>query len=512
VISTGGPRSLARGVGAAAAILFLLVPLALSANANDDLLKAAAQGDARGIARALGRGARIATSDQMGRTALHLAAARGFTAAVSLLLDRGAPLGARDAEGMTALARAARSLQGDVVKLLLDRGADRRSLAALLASRDASGRTLLHTAALRGSSAVTVFCTVAGDLDPRDDAGRTPLSLAAASAGVEAGERRRGYLEAVRALLDAGADPSAADAKGFTPLWYAVHSDDGELALLLSERSVDVTAIAEAYGRGDNRIARMLTERITDATATDAGGSTYLHVAALLGLPELASRALAVLGAAAARGTLALPAEVDRLDRYGRTPLVLAVGRGDEEVARLLLDAGADPNRPGERGVTPLCLAARQGHVGVADLLISAGAVVSPPGKTTALHEAVQARHADMAGFLLSRGAEINAFDERGNTPLFYAVETRAGTPGLDLVRLLLEAGATADARRAGGETPLLAAVETGKREEAALLLSRGADPAASDAAGKSPRSAAEASGNRQMIELLRGAMAGSSR
>jgi ankyrin repeat protein len=279
-----------------------------------------------------------------------------------------------------------------------------------------------------------------------------------------------------------------------------VRADDGELALLLSEKSVDVTAVAEAYERGDNRIARILTDRITDATATDAGGSTYLHVAAMQGLPELASRVLAVI---AAKGTPAPEAEVDRLDRYGRTPLALAVGRGDEEVAGLLLEAGADPNRPGERGATPLCLAARQGYVGVADLLISAGAVVSPPGRTTPLHEAVQARNADMAGFLLSRGAEINSLDEHGNTPLFYAVETRAGTPGLEIARLLLDAGAAPDARSPGGATPLLRAVESGKKEEAALLLSRGADPDAADAAGRTPLSAAQASGDRQMMALL---------
>jgi ankyrin repeat protein len=193
----------------------------------------------------------------------------------------------------------------------------------------------------------------------------------------------------VRVLLEAGADPDSPDAAGCTPLWYAVHSDDGELALLLSERGVDVAAVSEAYERGDSRIARILTERISDLSAVDASGSTYLHVAARQGLPELAARALALL---APEGGLAPVDQVDRLDRFGRTPLALAAARGEDEVARLLLEAGADPNRPGERGVTPLGIAARQGSTGVADLLLSAGAEPSPRGRLTPLHYAVQER------------------------------------------------------------------------------------------------------------------------
>jgi ankyrin repeat protein len=479
----------------AAAWLFLLLlaPLDASANANDDLLRAAAQGDAAAAGKALARGARLATADQLGRTALHLAAARGSVEVISLLLDRGAPAGARDSEGLTPFLRAARSLRGEAVALFLSRGADRRGLVSFLGVRDASGRTLLHAAALKGAApAVAVFCSVLGEADAKDASGRTPLSLAAASAGVEAGSGRRGYLQAIRALLEEGADPQAADAQGRTPLWYAVHADDGELALLLSEKGVDVEAVGEAYGRGDSRIARILTERITDPQAADATGGTYLHAAARQGLPELAARALA------------LGVEVDRADRFGRTPLALAVARGDEEMVRILLEGGADPNRPGERGVVPLVIAAREGAAEVADALLAGGAEVSPAGRTTALHAAVQGRNAAMAGFLISRGADLGSRDEQGNTPLCYAVETRTGLPGLELVRLLLDQGAPADGRCSGGATPLLRAAAAGKREEAALLLSRGADPAAADDAGRTPLGVAASSGDKAMLALLR--------
>ncbi len=467
---------------------FLFAALISAANANDDLLKAASIGSVPGAQTALKRGARIGVSDQFGRTALHFAAARGDLPMIDFLLSSRAPLGAKDSEGLTPLLRAARSLRGGAVELLLSRGGERQGLVSFLSARNRTGQTLLHAAAREGNAdSVAVFASVLSDADMRDNAGRTPLSLAVDGADVRPGDRRRGYLESARILLEKGADPCLPDGKGLTPLWYAARHDDGELALLLSEKGVDAAAVAEAYDRGDARIAAILTERIKDATVTDSMGRTFLHVAAQQGHADLAVR------------ILSMNVDVNAADRFSRTPLDIAAGRGDEEMARLLLAAGADPNRPGERSTTPLELAVRRGAAAVAELLIAAGAEVS----SRALIEAVEARNTSMTGFLLSRGADPNARDEKGNTPLFYAVETRTGISGLDVVKLLLEQGAAADERNAGGVTALLRAVDAGKREEAGLLLSRGADPNLADERGRTPLSAAREAKDREMIALL---------
>jgi ankyrin repeat protein len=473
-------------------IIFFSVCVLVSANANDDLFKAAVQMNAAGVKAALAKGARVGATDQQARTALHIAAGNGSLDIIGLLLDAKAPLSTRDSDGLTPLLRAARSLQGRAVELLLQRGADKNSLISLLGVKDSAGQTLLHTAARKGSAeSVSAFSALGVNSDPRDNGGRTPLSLAVSSAGVEAGANRKAFLETARILLEHGADPLRPDAKGYTPLWYAVRQDDGEFALILSEKGVDAMALAEAYDRGDLHIADILADRISDVAAVDSTGRTFLHVAAGQGLTSLAEK------------LLSLQADVNAADRFGRTPLALAVTRGDAEMTRVLLEGGADPNKPGEAGVTPLGLAVRLAEADVADLLITAGAEVNPRSGTPPLTAAVQARNLVLAEFLILRGADINAPDPSGNVPLQYAVETRTGIPGLEMLRLLLEQGAAVDQRNAAGETALLRAAAGGKLDEAALLLEHGADPGAPDARGRTPVSAAKESGNKKMIALL---------
>ncbi len=66
---------------------------------------------------------------------------------------------------------------------------------------------------------------------------------------------------------------------------------------------------------------------------------------------------------------------VNEKDAQGHTPLHLAVGRGDLETVRVLLDAGANPNAQDQDGVTPLTLAKSYAGTGeIADALVKAGA------------------------------------------------------------------------------------------------------------------------------------------
>jgi uncharacterized protein len=120
----------------------------------------------------------------------------------------------------------------------------------------------------------------------------------------------------------------------------------------------------------------------------------------------LASRTEEV-AALLARGTPA-----DGLGRYGSTPLYVAAVQGETEIVRILLDAGADPNKEsaGESEGTPLCAAASWGHAEVVRLMLQYGADPNLMERTgevamTALGWARRNHHDEVVRLLLENGA-----------------------------------------------------------------------------------------------------------
>lgn len=139
-----------------------------------------------------------------------------------------------------------------------------------------------------------------------------------------------------------------------------------------------------------------------------------------------------------------VPAETVDEDR--QTPLYLAAVAGDAGIVRLLLAAGADPDRASgpERDDLPLCGAAVGGHTEVVRALLAAGA--APDRREllgfTALTWAVGQGHAGTAEALLERGADPDLACPSGEPPL--VVAARRGSPST--VRALLRHGASARA------------------------------------------------------------------
>jgi hypothetical protein len=139
---------------------------------------------------------------------------------------------------------------------------------------------------------------------------------------------------------------------------------------------------------------------------------------------------------------------VDARDSHGRTLLMIVGESGLDlpDYVRSLIQRGADVNATDRHGYTPLMYAVGWKRPGIARLLIEAGASVA-------------------------------ATNSSGSTPLHIA----AGQGGKAVVELLLDHGAPVDARDNRGSTPLMWAATSGQAESAEVLIAAGADVNARD-------------------------------
>jgi ankyrin repeat protein len=120
----------------------------------------------------------------------------------------------------------------------------------------------------------------------------------------------------------------------------------------------------------------------------------------------------------------------------------------------ILAEEPAAVNAWAEDGFQPLGLACFFGQRGAAELLLARGGELNTPARNTfmvtALHAALAGPEPGIAAVLIAAGADVNARQQAGNTPLHETAH--AGLA--DLARLLLEHGADPTARDDDGHTP----------------------------------------------------------
>jgi hypothetical protein len=270
------------------------------------------------------------------------------------------------------------------------------------------------------------------------------------------------------------------------------------LAAAPAAPAADLEPARDALRRHDYARAAGLLAPLAEAGHAEAEyqlALLYLPRTNDVGLPPDAPRACRLLVAAAsaahAKAAYALAAQVEggTCPDTGHSAAEwssLATGaghggaRGRTETAAV---ASADP-------ATLLKRAARDGDLAeLGRLLAKSPATLTGPDQRTALHEAADGAKPEAAALLLQRGAQVDARDGGGDTPLLVAAR-RGAAP---VIEVLLGAKADANARDARGGTPLMLAVAAQSQPSAELLLAHGADATLRNAQGLSPSAPATA-------------------
>ena len=405
------------------------------------LTLAAQNGNAALVERLLDAGANPDTVSQEGQTALMTAARNGSVGAVRVLLRRGAKVGLTESfRGQTALMFAAGEGNTDAAELLLERGAD-------LTARSKGGYTALLFAVRNNRDATVKFLLANGaDVNDRIPDGTSALSMAILNADFD--------LAAL--LLNAGADPNVPDPRGH-PLHVVVWSHQPGAPPDFAMNGEDPQPVPRPRGKLSHvDMARLLLAKGADPNAAITWRERRFGSGGL------------------ARNPPNLNIGRHYLSYEGATPFYLAARNGDEPMMRALADAGADTTKATRYGVTPLmaaaCLDYYEGETagpfsGVPEaerleavkLALARGnkinarttfgeyPMIGTPENTllrypdnfddlvdlgvgdmrfadmTALHGAVICDQPSIVKYLVEQGAEVNAKNRLGWTPLMIA-------------------------------------------------------------------------------------------
>ncbi|MYK87127.1 MAG: hypothetical protein F4018_01555 [Acidobacteria bacterium] len=432
------------------------------------IVAAAEAGDAGAVRDLLAAGADVDAASVDGATALHWAVHRDLPELVQLLVDAGADASVSNRYGVQPLALAATNGSAVVLERLLDAGADPNAPMP-------GGETALMTAARAGPpDAVRVLLRAGADPNARDDVGgqtavmwaaarnNAPAVHALAELGADLHVRttgpppppsrsyfrspeptsftallfavRAGAIDAVRALLDAGADVDDTLSDGQSALVVAAANAHWELADYLLDRGAD----PNLAGAGWNALHQTVRTRRPNPSGGLAGPIPTGRVDSIDVVRKLIARGVEVDARMMANGMK--DGQRSRLNRLGATAFFLAAKNTDVEAMRVLIEAGADPRIPSADGTTPLMVAA-----GIA-IFIPGEDGGSLPGQEDEVFEAVR--------MCVELGADVDATNFRGETALHGAAFRGVNR----LVDYLVEQGAALDARTVEGWTPLAVA------------------------------------------------------
>lgn len=230
-------------------------------------------------------------------------------------------------------------------------------------------------------------------------------------------------------------------------------------------------------------------------------GSTILHYACANNIEDMV------------KDILTSSIDVNTVDSFGFTPLHLACDKGTTNIVHMLLRAGANTEIQTIKGETALYIACDNDNIEIVRVLLLYGADVSTRTvrEDTSLNVACRNRNIGIVRLLLDNGALSEKSGRVDSTPLRYACESgdldiaellleRMPQPNIDkalhwacesrnyyLIKALLDRGANINAVNSFGQTPLRVACNERMYSVARLLVAREADVNIADMFGITP-------------------------
>ena len=268
-------------------------------------------------------------------------AMKGDRAGALALIKQKVNVNVPQGDGMTALHWAAMKNDLALTEALLVAGADVK-----LTTRVEALTPLLVASGNGNAPVITALLKAGSDANAPNDLGSTPLMLASGS----------GNVDAVKALLTAGANVNAKDAKmGQTAVMFAAGLNRDAVIRVLAAKGADLNALSVVtrlqkalFDEEGNPIPAPRAGQVTaqaqgGAAATFMGGWSALHFAARDG-SMAAVKALAESGA-----NVSIPGAGDKT-----SPLVMAIENGHFDLAKYLVEKGADVTVANDSGLTPV--------------------------------------------------------------------------------------------------------------------------------------------------------------
>ena len=291
-------------------------------------------------------------------------------------------------------------------------------------------KTPLHTACFSKSQnalqIVEFLINNGADIIAKDKENQTPLHKACSSNGPDAPK-------IVEFLINKGANINAKDKENQTPLHKACQTGNPEIIKLLLDNDKNSLKSRDNYGntplhlaclKGNNiKSLEIISQYNPNYELTNQFQSSALHSACSSTGPD-APKIVKLL--------INKGADINAIDNKNQTPLHIACKTGNPEIIKLLLDNDKDSLKSrDDYGNTPLHLACFEGNNIESLEIISKykpNYELTNQYQCSALHSACSSKTENapkIVEFLINNGANINAKDNRNQTPLDLAKQAK---------------------------------------------------------------------------------------